>query len=195
MPDRCNCHRAKCIKCGKCSCTCPPPKRLKRSNHSVERTSYYEESGSEEVTLFSLPSGGRRRSGGTTLGRAYGRAAVTPRSAGTTSGAISRSATSSARSSAASTPSPSLSSPRTILKELKTIKCIHKALNLDKNEGRGMPSAKDRSEKLIWQNSTESTARLLQFTLAAIQRLCTIICPKDPESLALLSLCSLESAR
>jgi hypothetical protein len=76
-------------------------------------------------------------------------------------------------------------------KQLQSIKDIREALALSQSSGRGIPSSKDRSEKVLLEFSHEQNTRLINFTLKCFSCLCNFICPKDPHNLFLLSLGSI----
>ena len=69
-------------------------------------------------------------------------------------------------------------------KKLQLVTDIRKALGMDTNLGRGMPSTSNRMKKSVDEFDAESKSQLVHFVVSAMSNICALICPKDPTTLA-----------
>ncbi len=139
----------------------------RRSNNS--NNIYYGKTSEGEDGFLSPPAAARAQNSGKSTPGMRSSSASTPRT----------------RSSGQTTTETSL--PAASKKIKTTVKDIREALGLPESAGRGIPSSKDR-KKVIFEFSHVANTRLINFTLKCLNRLCDIICPKDPHNLLLLSL-------
>ena len=68
-------------------------------------------------------------------------------------------------------------------KKLRSVTDIQKALGMDTNLGRGMPSISDHMKKSVDEFDAESKSRLVHFVVSAMSNICALVCPKDPTAL------------